>query len=145
MGYKGLLQGTVIILLLAVTLTVAACGGGALSPTATPDRAAMPVPPTPVQPQEVRASIDGNWEGATLDRWSDLVTIVRFEGMEERIQGSLDFPRLEGEDWHCPRSALSLQKYTLSCSSLAPSLTENSTVTRSQVNLWTQTALARLA
>ncbi len=97
MDYKSLLRGTVIILLLAATVTVAACGGGAstaLSPTATPDRTATPVPPTPTVTQEARASIDGDWEGATLYTQRDLVTIVHFESREERIQGTLDFPQI---------------------------------------------------
>ena len=97
MGHKRLLQGTVIILLLAATITVAACGGGAstaLSPTAATDPTATPVPPIPTANQEARASIDGDWEGATLYRLRDLVTIVHFEIREERLQGTLDFPQI---------------------------------------------------
>ena len=92
-----LLQGTVIILLLAATVIVAACGGGAstaLSPTATTDSTATPVPPIPIANQEPRASIDGDWEGATLYQLRDLVTIVHFESREERVQETLDFPQI---------------------------------------------------
>ena len=116
MDHKKLLQGTVITLLLAATVTVSACGGG--DPTSTPARAAptvapppvatsTPVPtatpppaptatpaPTPTANQEARASIDGDWEGATLYRQEDLVTIVHFESSEEGIQGTLDFPQI---------------------------------------------------
>ncbi len=91
MDHKRLRQGIVIILLLAATVTVAACGGGAstaLSPTTTP------VPPIPTANQEARASLDGDWEGATLYAQRDLVTIVHFESREERIQGTLDFPQI---------------------------------------------------
>ena len=97
MGFKKLFPGTVIILLLAVTVTVAACGGGSTalpSPTSTPEQAATPAPPTPVETQEARKSIDGDWEGATLYRQGDLVTMVHFESREEGIQGTLDFPQI---------------------------------------------------
>ncbi len=124
MDHKRLFQGTVIILLLAVTVTVVACGGG--DPTSTPARAeptvappaptatllpnptptvqpaatvtpaptATPVPPIPIASQEANASIDGDWEGATIYRLRDLVTIVHFESMEEGVQGTLDFPQI---------------------------------------------------
>ncbi len=107
MDHKRLLQGTVIILLLAATITVAACGDGsstALSPTASPaptptttlapTPTVTPVPPIPTADQEARASIDGDWEGATLYRQGDLVTVVHFESSEERILGTLDFPQI---------------------------------------------------
>ena len=109
MKHKKLLQGAVIILLLAVTVTVAACGGGAstaLSPTptaasapvATPTPAqastATPVPSIPTTNQEARASIDGDWEGATLYQQRNLVTMVHFESRQEGMQGTLDFPQI---------------------------------------------------
>ncbi len=97
MDHKRLLQGTLVILLLAVTVNVVACGGGAstaLSPEATLNRAATPVPPVPTANQEARASIDGDWEGVTLYRQRDMVTMVHFESRQERIQGTLDFPEI---------------------------------------------------
>ena len=113
MDHKRLLQGAVIILLLAATITVAACGDGAgtaLSPAATPVSTptttptatatpapaptATPVPPIPTAHQEARALIDGDWEGATIYRLRDLVTTVHFETKDERIQGTLDFPQI---------------------------------------------------
>ncbi len=97
MDHKRLLQGTLIILLLAVTVNVVACGGGsstALSPKATLDRAATPVPKIPIANQEARPSIDGDWEGVTLYRRRDMVTMVHFESRDERIQGTLDFPQI---------------------------------------------------
>ncbi len=103
MDHKRLLQATVITLLLAATVNVVACGGGAstaLSPTTTPTATLAPAPtitpgpPTPTADQEARASIDGDWEGATPYRQGDLVTIVHFESREERIQGTLDFPQI---------------------------------------------------
>ena len=119
MDHKRLLQVTVIILLLAATVTVAACGSGAstalpptatpaptptttptptpaptTTPTPTPAPTATPVPPTPIANQEARASIDGDWEGATLYRQGHLVTVVHFESSEERILGTLDLPQI---------------------------------------------------
>jgi len=111
MDHRRLLQATVIILLLAATVNVVACGGGAstaLSPTATPAPTPTntptatlapaptptPVPPIPTTNQEARASIDGDWEGATLYTQRDLVTIVHFETREGRMQGTLDFPEI---------------------------------------------------
>ncbi len=65
-------------------------------PTATPapTPTATPVPPIPIANQEARASIDGDWEGATLYRLRDLVTIFHFESREERIHWTLDFPQI---------------------------------------------------
>ena len=97
MDHKRLIQGTLNILLLAVTVNVVACGGGAstaLSPEATLNRAATPVPPIPIATQEARPSIEGDWEGVTLYRQRDMVTMVHFESREERIQGTLDFPEI---------------------------------------------------
>ena len=97
MDHKRLLQGTLIILLLAAGVNVVACGGGAraaLTPEATLNRAATPVPQIPIANQEARPPIDGNWEGVTLYRRRDMVTMVHFESREERIQGTLDFPQI---------------------------------------------------
>ena len=110
MDHKRLLQGTVIILLIAAPVTVAACGGGenstpTVQPTATPAPVpaatpapvptGTPVPSIPTAIQEARVSIDGDWEGATLYTQRDLVTMVHFETTDEGMQGTLDFPEIE--------------------------------------------------
>ena len=112
MDHKRLLQGTLIILLIAAPVTVAACGGGENStptaqpaataasvptatPAPTPTTTATPVPPIPTAVQEARVSIDGDWAGATLYTQRDLVTMVHFETTDEGMQGTLDFPEIE--------------------------------------------------
>lgn len=130
MDHKRLLQGTVIILLLAATVTVAACGGGASttpSPKATQDLEATPVPPSPIANQEARASIDGDWEGATIYRRRDLVTIVHFESREERVQGTLDFPQID-------RRGLALSKISFEYPKVHFELREFSTVFDGELN-----------
>ena len=66
------------------------------APTATlaPAPTTKLVPSIPIATDEARASIDGDWEGATLYRQGDLVTVVHFESSEERILGTLDFPQI---------------------------------------------------
>ena len=46
---------------------------------------------------EARVSIDGHWEGATLYRRRDLITMVDFDTGEEGLKGTLDFPEIGRE------------------------------------------------
>jgi len=72
-------------------LTAAACGSGGTEPTVTP------VPTTPTPTPEARASIDGHWEGTTLYRSGNLITMVYFEIVQEGLKGTLDFPDIGRE------------------------------------------------
>ena len=95
-----------LLVLSAGLLIFMACGGG-VAAKPTPPPTAMPtptpVPPTPtstpVAPMpavttQARVSIDGHWEGATLYRRRDLITMIDFETGEEGLKGTLDFPQI---------------------------------------------------
>ena len=90
--------------LLAGLLVFRACdGGGAAEPVDTVTSAAAPTPtgtlvtPTPSAAPNAHVSIDGHWEGATLYRKRDLITMVYFEIGEAGHKGTLDFPEIGRE------------------------------------------------
>ena len=90
--------------LLAGLLVFQACGGGgAAEPVVTVTSAAVPTPngslvtPTPSATSNPHVSIDGHWEGATLYRERDLITLVHFETSEAGHNGTLDFPEIGRE------------------------------------------------
>ena len=56
----------------------------------TPKPAATLVPTTPTATPEARPSIDGHWEGTTLYRNGNLITVVDFETDEKGLKGTLD-------------------------------------------------------
>ena len=99
------MNGLVSWLALSAGLLVfLACGGGrAAEPvpdtlsTAIPRLIADQVTTTPNAPLEARVSIDGHWEGATLYRRRDLITMVDFDTGEEGLKGTLDFPEIGRE------------------------------------------------
>ena len=99
------------------------------TPTATlaPAPTSTPVPPIPTANQQARASIDGDWEGATIYRLRDLVTIVHFESREEKIQGTLDFPQIG-------RIGLPLSKVSFEHPKVHFELSEFSTVFDGELN-----------
>ncbi len=93
-----------LLLLSTGLLLFLACGGGrAAEPapttisTAIPTATATLVTPTLNAPPEARISIDGHWEGATLYRRRDLITMVDFDTDEEGLKGTLDFPEIGRE------------------------------------------------
>ncbi len=93
-----------LLLLSAGLLLFLSCGGDRAAerlPTATSTviqkLIAEPVTPTPRTAPEARVSIDGHWEGATLYRRRDLITMVDFDTGEEGLKGTLDFPEIGRE------------------------------------------------
>ena len=95
----------VLLLVLSAGLLVfLACGGGrAAEPAPTTISAAVPTPTATLVTErlsavpEAPASIDGHWEGATLYRRRDLITMVDFDTGEEGLKGTLDFPEIRRE------------------------------------------------
>ncbi len=95
----------VSLLVLSTGLLVfPACGGGrAAEPTPTTISTAIPTATATLVTQrlsavpEARVSIDGHWEGATLYRRRDLITMVDFDTGEEGLKGTLDFPEIGRE------------------------------------------------
>ena len=55
------------------------------------------VTPTSSAAAEARVSIDGLWEGATLYRSRNLITLVNFATGKEGLKGTLDFPEIGRE------------------------------------------------
>lgn len=53
--------------------------------------------PTPSAAPEVNLSIDGLWEGATLYRNRNLITMVDFATGKDGLEGTLDFPEIGRE------------------------------------------------
>ena len=120
---KKLPQGILTTLLLAAIVPIAACGGnGAATPTptkappaATPTPTSTPTPTlvpgetprlaptataTPVHTTPTpgaTASIDGHWEGTTVYRSGNLITMVDFETVEGGLRGTLAFPEIGRE------------------------------------------------
>ena len=68
----------------------------ALAQAATPEGKIL-VTPTPSSAPEAHESIDGLWEGATLYRNENLITMVNFATGKEGLEGTLDFPEIGRE------------------------------------------------
>ena len=65
----------------------------ALAQATTPEEKIL-VTPTPSAAPEAHESIDGLWEGATLYRDGNLITMVNFSTGKEGLEETLDFPQI---------------------------------------------------